>query len=319
MDVATPLVSPLGIGPLCAFGASVTWAVGSAGYSRLARGHSPFAVNFGRAMVGLPLFAIAVMLTSGGPFAAYSKLVSTPGSQLGLLAISIFASYGLGDVLFMWSTRSLGVPAALAIASTYPLLTAGLGSWLQGEVLAPSQVFGLVMTVTGIVIVILSGSEPTPPSSEGAHASPSHVNRRAVGILLAFGTMLMWAINSSVTARAGKDLDPFVANFIRMTFALGMSTGLSRILAPGTEIVLPLRIFKKSLLLFVFEAFGGSLLFIYGLSHSPLAIGSTLSSLAPVLSVPVAWALGLERFSFFRTIGVIVVVVGLWFLVGALE
>ena len=51
--------------------------------------------------------------------------------------------------------------------------------------------------------------------------------------------------------------------------------------------------------------------FLYGLSHSSLVLGVTLSSLAPVLSVPIAIALRVERFSIKRTLAIIVVAVGL--------
>ena len=53
------------LGPLCAFGSSVTWTVGSEGYSRIARRHNAFAVNFARACFALPLFVIAAFAMSG--------------------------------------------------------------------------------------------------------------------------------------------------------------------------------------------------------------------------------------------------------------
>src|SRR4051812_25537796 len=110
------------LGPLCAFGSSVTWAVGSAGYSRLSRGHSPFAVNFTRGLVALPLFLAGFILSVGSWQGALDAVALLSPTAIAWFALSIFASYGLGDVLFMWSTRSLGVPAALAIGSTFPLL-----------------------------------------------------------------------------------------------------------------------------------------------------------------------------------------------------
>jgi drug/metabolite transporter (DMT)-like permease len=302
-------------GPICAFGASITWAIGSSGYSRISRGHSPFAVNFARASVALPLFTLAIVIQArGSPVLAFTHLTSFTSSQFGWLALSIFASYGLGDVFFMWSTRSIGVPAALAIGSTYPLFTAGVGALIQGEALAKQQILGLILSVAGVVTVILAGAQPTPASSEGAHAAPSHLTQKSVGVGLAFATMLMWSLNTVATSRLGKDVDPFLGNTIRMTFALAMSFTFSRVVAPKTEITLPFKLLKKSLPLFVMEAFGGSLLFIYGLSHSPLALGSTLASLSPVLSVPVALALKLEKFSVVRTLGVFLVVLGVWFL-----
>lgn len=303
------------LGPFCAFMASVTWAVGSAGYSRLSQGHSAFAVNFGRATVALPIFLVVACIAAGSPSLALRAYLGVSHTELGWLALSIFASYGMGDVLFMWSTRSLGVPAALAIGSTYPILTAGMATLIQGEKLSPHQIVGLLLTVGGVIAVILSQNEPTPVSSEGAEAAPNHLNRKSRGVLLAFGAMICWALNSVGTARGAQNVDPVIGNTFRMIFALAMTASFSRVLAPGTEIALPFKVLKKSLPLFVFEAFGGSIFFMYGLSHSPLAIGSTLASLAPVLSVPVAWCLGLERFSLTRTLGVCVVVSGLWLLV----
>lgn len=302
-------------GPFCAFMASVTWAVGSTGYSRLSRGHSAFAVNFGRATVALPIFVVVACIAAGGPAQAFEAYLGVTQADLGWLALSIFASYGLGDVFFLWATRSLGVPAALAIGSTYPILTAGLGTLIQGERLAVHQSVGLLLTVAGVIAVIMSQSEPTPASSEGAHAAPAHLTRKSTGVLLAFGSMVCWALNSVGTSRGAQHLNPMIGNTFRMIFALIMSAGFGRILAPGTEITLPLKVLRKSLPLFVFEAFGGSAFFMYGLSHSSLAVGSTLSSLAPVLSVPVAWFLGMEHFSLKRTLAVCVVVLGIWLLV----
>jgi drug/metabolite transporter (DMT)-like permease len=50
---------------------------------------------------------------------------------------------------------------------------------------------------------------------------------------------------------------------------------------------------------------------VYGLTHTSLVVGNTLSALAPVLSVPVSVALKLEKFSWIRTLAVLTVVVGL--------
>ncbi len=308
------------LGPLCAFGSSVTWAFGSASYSRLARHHSAFAINFARATVAMPLFVLAAILSEGGLAAAVTAFSQVTLNELMWFAISIFASYGIGDVFFMWSAQSLGVPSALAIASTYPLLTAGLGSYIQGEDLSATQLVGLVITVTGVIVVILSAKSSSLATDHDAVAatdkSTLRLNRRSLGILLAFGTMLMWSINSFSNAKGAKDINPTVCNAIRMTIALGMSAGLGRIFARHRPVTLPWKDYKAMMPMFVFEAFGGSLMFVYGLSHSPLAIGSTLSSLAPVLAVPVAWLQGLEKFSITRTLGVFAAVFGLWLLLG---
>jgi drug/metabolite transporter (DMT)-like permease len=96
-----------------------------------------------------------------------------------------------------------------------------------------------------------------------------------------------------------------------MFFALTISFGLSRVFARGTPALLPWPVYRRNLWAFVIEGFGGSLFYLYGLSHSRLAVGAVLTSLAPVVSVPVAVAFGLERFSLARTAGVTMVVLGI--------
>ena len=225
----------------------------------------------------------------------------------------MIASYGLGDVLFLWSTRSLGVPGALAIASSYPIWTAmGGPSNLQ-------QVFGLVLAVGGVIIVILNGPAVAQSRAhpEGSTKFENLLNQRRVGVALAFATSLAWALNSLSVSRGGSDLSTPVCNTIRMFLALGLCSGISMLTVRKFYLPLPLTEFKRWMWLLVMEAFGGSYFYMYGLSHSPLMIGSTLSSLAPVLAVPVAWILQLEKISFLRTLGVGLVVTGLWLLMSA--
>lgn len=297
------------LGPFCAFLSSCTWAIGSAGYSRMAGSHSAFAVNFSRAIIALPMFVIAIFVAGRGFDGGWVSLSALNSSHIAWFGLSMFASYGFGDVLFLWSTRKIGVPAALAIASAYPLWTAASGAAFRGEVLSFAQVAGLVMTVSGVGVVILSGARSGPSRDAGRAAL-------AKGVTLAILTSFLWATNSFAVAHAGKGLESAVGNMVRMIWALLISGGLGLIFSRDKRLLLPMPEIKKWSWLFALEAFGGSYLFMYGLSNSPLAIGSTLASLAPVLSVPVAVAFKLERFSWVKTAGVLMVVLGIWLLVG---
>jgi drug/metabolite transporter (DMT)-like permease len=214
----------------------------------------------------------------------------------------MIAAYAVGDACFLTSTRSLGVPGALAIASSYPLWTALMG----GDALTPMRILGLVMTVAGIGTVILFA----PGKSE------SRVGNKWVGVGLALATSLFWALNGYAVSRGTVGVLSPVGNCVRMVWALLLTYGISRFLAPrGERILIRPRELGRDLWVFMAEAFAGSYFFVYGLAHSPLVVAATLSSLAPVLAVPVAWFLRLERISPFRTLGVILVVVGLTLLV----
>ena len=310
-----------GLGVFCAFLSSVTWAIGSAVYSRLSREHSAFAVNLSRTFVAFPLFLISAFVVSGGVGEGIAALRAVTSSQFGWFTLSMLASYGFGDVLFLLSTRTLGVPGALAIASCYPIWTALAGFLFQGQTLALGQISGLALTVAGVVAVILATEHPAGAGgTEGvglAGGAPvAGGPGQGVAIALALATSVFWSMNSYSVFRAGLSVPMAVCNTIRMGLALGCNVLMGRLFARGRPPALPLRELRRWWWAFLIEAYLGSSVFMYGLAHTSLAAGSTLSSLAPVVSVPVAVAMGLERFSWRRAGGVVAVLLGLRLLMG---
>lgn len=291
------------LGPLCAFGSSVTWTLGSAAYARLAERHGAFAVNFARASIALPLFVIAAFVVEGSwtaGLAAYGELGST---QIGWLGISMFSSYAFGDAVFLWSCQAIGIPAALAIASAYPLWTALAGMFFRGEWLRFAQWMGLFITVAGVAVVILSGARASSLTGE--------LHRFRKGALLATLTSLFWALNSYAVAEGARGLSTPVGNTVRMMYAIGLIWIMKRVFASRASLRLPVPELRRWAPLIALEAFGGSFLFMYGLSHSSLAIAAALSSLSPVLSVPLAWSLRLEPMCWMKATGIVAVVGGI--------
>lgn len=297
------------IGPFCAFLSSVTWAFGSTGYSKLARNYSALTINLVRALSAFPLFFIVALATGG-----LSGFRALDQRHIVLLVLSMVSSYAVGDALFLVSARVIGIPAALTISSIYPLITSAWGAFFQGEWLSLSQTLGLLLSVFGVIAVILSAPVHTLEGTIGK----TKMNKLQ-GVLLALGCSFCWAINSYTVTQGGEGISPAVGNTIRMGVGFVLCLVFLRTFQPRSKILISFQDYKKFWWIFVMESFGGSYLFLYGLSHSKLAIGSTLSSLAPVISVPIAVYLGLEKFSLGRTTAVLTVVVGLWLLVGGLS
>ncbi|MEK6579126.1 MAG: DMT family transporter, partial [Bdellovibrionota bacterium] len=280
------------MGPFCAFMSSVTWAFGSAGYSHLSRTYSAFSVSLMRALIALSLFFIWALVSAGSFSTLYGEYRLVSIHTVEWFTVSMFASYGFGDILFLWATRHVGIPTALALASSYPIWTGLFGLVFKNEPLALTQAVGLMMTVAGMVLVILHS--PEMPIYSGQSTLKGS---RAKGVFLGFAASFFWALNSIAVSEAAAGTNLPVSNTVRMGIVLIMSAAFCLILTPQARLLLPLKEVKKYFWLFAMEAFGGSAFYTYGMTHSTLAVGATLSSLSPVISVPVAWIAGWEKFS----------------------
>lgn len=295
-------------GPLAAAGASVTWALGVVAYSSLSEKHPAYMINMTRVLVGLPFFLI-LMFFDFGLTETFSQLASLEPRQYAWLLLGVLSSYAFGDALFFESAKRLGATSALALASVYPLWAA-LSAWIfKGEVLAWQNLLGVFGVVAGTVIVIVF-------SAGKKHVEDSKLTNskvKSIGIAFGLGTSIAWATNSFAINQGGAGISSILSNTVRLTMALFLAP-LFGIALNGVKSfrLIPLKTLKP-LMFFIFaESFFGPMLYMYGLTRSPLAMGAVLSSLAPVLTVPVAIALKLEKFSWKKFAGVLLVVLGVW-------
>jgi drug/metabolite transporter (DMT)-like permease len=330
-------VSLLWLGPFSALMSSVTWAIGSGRYSEINRKNSAYTINFMRALFALPFFIVAAIVFGGGPFALFEAAKQIHPSQLAWLGVSVFSSYGFGDAIFLFSTQDLGVPAALAISSVFPIWTALADYFFEGKILTPFQLMGLCMAVGGVITVIIAGAtsmqqqKDTPTGDaiedlkdeiQAGELDPqvekklSAKGRLYRGVALAFLASFMWTLNSYSVSRGGQGVSIALACSVRMAIAVVSVWFVSRLLGFKGPMTMSPRSFWPVAWVFFVESCLGSLFYVYGLVHSSLAVASTLTSLAPVISVPVAIVLKIERFSFLRTLGICLAVLGLCFLVG---
>ncbi|MBX9767727.1 MAG: DMT family transporter [Bdellovibrionales bacterium] len=293
------------LGPIGSFISSVTWAFGSTTYSHLSRKYPPSVVNFNRALFALPLYLIAIAITFG-PENLFIEIAKPESSKILWLGLSQISSFAFGDALFLMAATRIGVPMSLTISSLYPVWSAFAGILFKGQRLLPLHWLGLVVIVTGVIVMIRI-SQKDKPKGETQFAR--------TGILLAFATSLMWAFNTYGISEGAAGMNPLVANTHRMLFALplcwifGVGLGVR-----GSWIMSPTD-YKSYGYVFAIEAFVGSLCFTYGLANSPLAVASALSSLSPVLAVPLAVLSGDERLSWKKTGLILMVTLGIIVLV----
>lgn len=292
-------------GILAAFLASLTWALGVNVYSDLVKKYTPSAINFNRALVAGPIFCVAAVIFARFQSPTQHFEWTFPPANILWLALSCISSYAVGDLLFFKSSHSpLKVTGALAIASIYPIWSALFGYLFFNQSSGAWGLLGLFLAVGGSVGVILSSKQKS-----------DEVGLAGVGpaTALALVVSIFWALNAfSIGRVVGQD--SFSANGIRMGFALFFCPLFGRIFLGSGKVFMRREDFLKALPVFIFEGFGGSYFYVYGVSHTSLAMGAVLTSLAPVLSVPIYFIRHRELPGAQKMFSILVVVAGLWLL-----
>ncbi|HEX4338359.1 MAG TPA: DMT family transporter [Polyangiaceae bacterium] len=287
------------LGTVAAFVASVTWAFATTRYARASREVGSTRVNLARTFTALPAFAILRVVFGEGPlFAGF-----TTERALWLLA-SIVCSYAVADSLFLAACRRVGITTGLSIASTYPLWAAIWGTVVDGEAFGTERAAGTLLAVGGVIWLVRLGTR-----GESAR------ERDGVGLGLAVLVSVLWALNSIGVKRGATGIGLFDVNVFRFSAALLIlapqlrlpsERGRARAPTGGWVTLVPALLADCTL---------GSLAYVYGLSHTDLAVGATLSSLAPLISVPFAVAAGEERFDVRRLAAIVTTVLGVALLV----
>ncbi len=226
-DPGSPILSSaLLLGPAACLGSAALWALSANVYSRAARVSSPMAVNFMRASLSFPFFLVAALAM--GPEGGLAQVTA---GRAGWLLVSVVGSYVVGDALFLASAQLLGVPAALAIASTYPLWSAFAGWAFLGQSVGPAGLLGVVLVVAGVVTVVRRAAAEAA-DGEGPGGGFRAPSGHTTGVLLAAATSLFWALNTFAIARGGADLPVAGVNTFRMGFAIALMP-LARLLVRG--------------------------------------------------------------------------------------
>ncbi len=275
---------PAWIPDLCLLLAAAIWAVASGAYKKASAGAGVLEVNLYRCVIAVGMGAVSVAVVG-----SMGQLATAPPRVLGWMLVSGVLARLVGDSLFFLSAGRIGLARAMPIAAIYPVWSV-LIARAGGEPARARDLLAMGATLVGVVLVIRSGTGRLPGSRR------RDVRRAGRGYALAVGCSIAWALGLLATKWGAGDLDPFLINTIRMA-------------AGGAALVLVLALRRRPLFprlpggrlpvtgAALLESWLGSAAYVYGVAHTSTAVGATLSSLAPVFTIPVAaWYLQ-ERMS----------------------
>jgi drug/metabolite transporter (DMT)-like permease len=287
------------LGELAAIGAALAWTVNSLIIERLGRGFSAWALNiltkfFGLAAVSLLAFAL------NGRF-----IPQADARQWALLLLSGFVGFSLGDGFLFAAFQQLGAKRTMLVFSANPVIAAVLGYLLLGETLRGLHIAGILLAVAGIMLVIRSDIPVKKGYSKGR------------GIIFALLATLGQAGGMLLSKAGLQNLDSVAAAQIRLVGGvLGMAFLLS--LLRQWKMVSPIMYSGKGRTVVGANAVLGTLigmvLSMLAIKLTQVAVASILTSLMPIMILPISAFVLKEKVTALEAAGAAVTVLGVSFL-----
>jgi drug/metabolite transporter, DME family len=284
-----------GLGALCALGSGLTWAVINLMVRTLTPTFNSVSINALRTTVAGGLLAAWVLAARG-----VAEFTSVSAGDFFLLTLSIVLASSLGDTVFFESTPRVGLAPAMTISMTYPLMAAVFATVFLGEPLTPRMLVGSVLTLGGLVMIVAA-------RGGGAHDRPQWW----LGFGCAIFASLAWALSAILLKAPLREMDAVTVQALRMPIA-----GLLLFATPWVRGTLgrvarcaPAELWRVAVLCLLTVA--SSTLFTAGLKYAGVALGTVLSSTAPMWAVPLG-LVGLgERLPPLALIGLVTTVAGI--------
>lgn len=253
--------------PAFALGAAVIWAFSPIYYRDFLRKFE--FLNFNLLRTGMSAAVLLVIVLVSGVWS---------GAGLSYAVLSGAFTLAIGDSLYLLSIRKTGASIAAPVVYTYVLLIQ-LAGVVLGQAIPYTNFAAAIMVVAGVYIL-----------SRGGEARD-----RRKGVALALGAALAWTIGQEfvqlATLSGGQ---VFSVTFVRNGAAALVLGGSS--LVTGRIRRWPSRLTQRETAVISFfilsDLVVGSLLYIYSVSITGVALTVIVTSLSPLLTQAISKALG---------------------------
>ena len=264
---------------LFALGAAACWAIGSVMSVTPSRHLGAIAFTRWRmAMVALMLWAVVAVQGSWHSFDTHAW---------GVMAVSGLVGIFIGDTALFSAINRLGPRRAGVLFATHAAFSAVLGFALLGERMNLQALLGGVLTLAGVMLAILLGRH-----KDETHAWEADHGQVRVGVALALLAALCQAVGSLIAKPVmALQVDPIMASAVRVTVATAAHAVLLLAgfqaaradRAPTTRVLL-----QTGLNGFIAMGIGMTLVLL-ALEKGDVGMVAILSSVSPILVLPLLW------------------------------
>lgn len=226
------------------------------------------------------------------------------------LALSGLVGFVIGDLLLFQAFVVVGARIAMLIMALTPPITAFV-SWLMlDEVLNLMNWLGMIVTLTGISIVILKREKKDEGPNQKRKIT---TNYSIAGILLAFGGAVGQGVGLVLSKKGMGEYDAFAASHIRVITGMAGFAVLILFTKRYGKIWKALHhksAMKRVALGSVFGPFLGVSFSLLAIQHTQAGIAATIMSIVPVLIIPPAIFFFHEKVNWKEIIGAVITVGG---------
>lgn len=302
---------PAYTGHLAALGTSVLWSVTSILFTLSGRQVGSRVVNRTRLLFAVVLVSLMHLILRG----QLVPLGAEP-SRWAWLALSGAIGFVVGDSFLFQAFVLVGPRLAMLMMSLAPVFSTLMGWLLLHERLNPMELAGILLAVSGVALVVSDRQPPrpgprTPPPDDDAGPPAQY----GMGILFGLGAALGQA-GGLITSKLGlvgdfPALSGTLMRLIAATLLIWLMTLAQRQARAGFK---ALKEHPKAVTAIAGGAFTGPFLGVWlsliAVQRAPLGIASTLTSLMPIILLPIGRVLYDEQIGVRAIIGTVVAVGG---------
>jgi drug/metabolite transporter (DMT)-like permease len=287
------------LGELAALTAALCWSLNAMAFEVAGKRVGSLAVNYLRIFVAFPLLTLTALLTRGMP------LPSDAAPEAWFwLSISGLIGFVLGDIFLFQALVEIGSRISLLISSLGPPITALISFVILGESISLRGLLGIFVVMLGIALVVLN---------RNPQEKKVKLNRPLRGVVFAFLGALGQAMGLVFSKLGMGSYNALAATQIRLLAAFAAFTLLITVRRKWPEMARALRD-RRAMgcisLGAVLGPFLGVTASLVALQHTAAGIVSSLSSLSPVLIIPLSMLFFKEKVLPKEVLGALISIAG---------
>ncbi|MGK9477389.1 DMT family transporter [Melioribacter sp. OK-6-Me] len=283
------------LGELAAIITALLWSGTSIAFTEASVRVGSFHVNISRLVIAFLLLVITIVVLG------FDIKMST--NQIFNLGMSGFIGLVIGDTFLFKAFQYIGARVSMLIMALVPALSAIMAYIFLGEIILPVQVLGMIVTITGIAIVVLQRKDNKfKPDYRGIFYAFMGAVGQAGGLIFA-----KLAFNEA-------DLNGFVATSVRIAasiiFIYPVFVIVNRNPNPFYKFVDNKKAFLYMLAGSVVGPYFGITFSLIAISNTKVGIASTLMAMPPIIMLPMVRYFYKEKIPLYSVIGAIIAVAG---------